>query len=85
MCNIPKSNLGDAMMRNKKSKFNFVNRTTLIIVAIVLMISSAIILLWQGNKNSMQSISAMQGIDIYGADVSSIIENAKIKFHALNY
>ena len=59
MCNILKSNLGDAMMRNKKNKFNFVNRTTLIIVVIVFMISSAIILLWQGNKNSTQAMPAM--------------------------
>ena len=49
------------MMHSKKNKFNFINRTTLIIVAIVLMISSAIILLWQGNKNSLQSIPAMTG------------------------
>ena len=61
MCNIPKSNLGDAMMHSKKNKFNFINRTTLIIVAIVLMISSSLILLWQGNKNSMQSTPAMTG------------------------
>ena len=50
------------MMHSKKNKFNFINRTTLIIVAIVLMIFSALILLWQGNKNSMQSIPAMTGM-----------------------
>ena len=48
-------------MHSKKNKFGFIDRTTLIIVAIVLMVSSAIMLLWHGNKNSMQSIPAMTG------------------------
>ena len=47
------------MMHRKKNKFNFINRTTLIIVAIVFMVLSAVMLLWQGNKNSMQSMPAM--------------------------
>ena len=46
------------MMHSKKNKFHFINKTALIIVAIVFMIFSAIILLWQGNKNSMQAIPA---------------------------
>ena len=45
-------------MHSKKTKFDFLNKTTLIIVAILLMILSAIILLWQGNKNSLQSVPA---------------------------
>ena len=43
-------------MHSKKTKLDFLNKTTLIIVAIVFMIFSAIILLWQGNKNSLQAI-----------------------------
>ena len=69
-------------MVHKKTKFNFLNKTALIVISILIMLLSFVLLFWQGNKNSMQSISAMQGLDIYGADVSSIIENAKIKFHA---
>ena len=46
------------MMHSKKNKFNFINRTTLIIVAVLFMILSAVCLLWHGNKNSMQSIPA---------------------------
>ena len=45
-------------MHSKKNKFNLINKTMLIIVAILFMIFSAVILLWQGNKNSMQSIPA---------------------------
>ena len=45
-------------MHSKKTKFDFLNKTMLMIVAILLMILSAIILLWQGNKNSLQSIPA---------------------------
>ena len=45
-------------MHSKKSKFNFFNKTTLIIVAILFMVISAIILLWLGNKNSLQSMPA---------------------------
>lgn len=45
-------------MHSKKSKFNFFNKTTLIIVAILFMVISAIMLLWLGNKNSLQSMPA---------------------------
>ena len=46
-------------MHSKNKKFKFLNKTTLIIVAILFMLLSAILLLWQGNKNSMQSIPAL--------------------------
>ena len=45
-------------MRDKKLKLNFLNKTTLIIVAILLMLLSAVALLWQGNANSVQSVPA---------------------------
>lgn len=45
-------------MHRKNNKFNFINKKTLIVVAILLMVFSAITLLWQGNKNSLQSIPA---------------------------
>ena len=45
-------------MHKKKSKFDFLNKTTLIVVAALVMFFSAIILLWQGNKNSLQAIPA---------------------------
>ena len=45
-------------MHSKKTKFDLLNKTTLIIVAILFMVLSAIMLLWQGNKNSLQAIPA---------------------------
>ena len=45
-------------MHNKKTKFDFLNKTMLISVTILFMVLSAIILLWQGNKNSLQAIPA---------------------------
>ena len=45
-------------MHNKKNKFDFINKKTLIIVVILFMFFSAVILLWQGNKNSLQAIPA---------------------------
>lgn len=46
-------------MHRKKDKLDFINKKTLIVVAIIFMVLSAIILLWQGNKNSLQSGPAM--------------------------
>ncbi len=46
-------------MQKKETKFDFLNKTTLIIVAILLMFLSAVTLVWQGNKNSTQSVPAM--------------------------
>ena len=43
-------------MHSKKSKLKFLNKTTLMIGAILLMVISAVILLWQGNKNSLQAM-----------------------------
>ena len=45
-------------MHKKKIKFDFINKKALIIVAILFMVISAIMLLWQGNKNSVQSVPA---------------------------
>ena len=45
-------------MENKGKRFKFFNKTTIQIIGILLVILSAIILLWQGNKNSNQSIPA---------------------------
>lgn len=45
-------------MHSKKTKFDFLNKTMLISVTILFMVLSAIILLWQGNKNSLQAIPA---------------------------
>ncbi len=45
-------------MHRKKNKFDFINKKTLIVVGILLMVFSAVMLLWQGNKNSLQSIPA---------------------------
>lgn len=42
-------------MHSKKNKFKFINKTTLIISVVLFMILSAIILLWQGNQNSLQA------------------------------
>ena len=45
-------------MRNKKTKWNFLNKATLKIVGVVLMILSAVALLWYGNAHSLQSVPA---------------------------
>ena len=46
-------------MYKKEIKFNFFNKTTLIIVGILLIFLSAVIMVWQGNKNSTQAEPAM--------------------------
>ena len=46
-------------MKNKDKKFKFLNKTTLQVVGVLLVILSAFILLWQGNKNSTQATPAM--------------------------
>ena len=45
------------MMHKKKIKLDFLNKTTLKIAGILLMVLAAIALLWHGNANSMQAIS----------------------------
>ena len=45
-------------MHKEKRKFDFFNKTMWIIVAILFMVLSAITLLWQGNKNSLQAMPA---------------------------
>lgn len=45
-------------MQKKETRFHFLNKTTMQIVMIVLLVLSAVVLLWQGNKNSLQSIPA---------------------------
>ena len=45
-------------MHNKRIKLDFLNKTTLKIVGILLIIISAVALLCYGNANSMQSVSA---------------------------
>ena len=46
-------------MQKKQTGFQFLNKTTIFIVAILLIFLSATILLWQGNKNSTQAEPAM--------------------------
>ena len=46
-------------MKNKGTRFDFLNKTTLSIVGVLLIILSAVALLWQGNKNSTQAEPAM--------------------------
>ena len=50
---------GEEVMQKKDAEFNFFNKTTLIIVGILLIFLSAVIMLWQGNKNSTQAEPAM--------------------------
>ena len=45
-------------MQKKGTKFQFLNKTTMQIIGILLIILSAVVLVWQGNKNSNQSIPA---------------------------
>ena len=47
------------MMRKKEPKSRFLNTTTLTIAGVLLLLFAAIILLWHGNANSMQSTPAM--------------------------
>ena len=46
-------------MQKKEAKFAFLNKTVFTIVGILLMVLSAIALVWQGNKNSTQAEPAM--------------------------
>ena len=46
-------------MQIKQGKFKFFNRTTLIIVGILLVFLLAVIMMWQGNKNSTQADPAL--------------------------
>ena len=46
-------------MVHKKNKFNFLNKTALIVISILIMLLSSVLLFWQGNKNSMQATPAM--------------------------
>ena len=48
-------------MQKKENKLKFFNRTTVLLLGILLMVLSAVVLLWQGNKNSTQAPSAMLG------------------------
>ncbi len=47
------------MMRKKEPKSRFLNTTTLTIVGVLLLLFAAVVLLWHGNANSMQSTPAM--------------------------
>ena len=46
-------------MGNKKTRFSFINKTTLWIVGIFAVLFLALVLLWYGNANSMQAMPAM--------------------------
>ena len=46
-------------MRKKEPKSHFLNTTTLTITGVLLLLFSAVLLLWHGNANSMQATSAM--------------------------
>ena len=46
-------------MKNKEIKAKFLNKTMITIVGVLLLLSSAIILLWYGNANSMQAFPAL--------------------------
>ena len=48
-------------MHRIKNKFKLVHKRIFLVVAIFLMVLSAVILLWQGNKDSLQSIPATPG------------------------
>ena len=72
-------------MHKKNGKFNFLDKTTLIIVVILFMVFSAIMLLWQGNENSLQSVSPtpakiyFKGVYcIEGGDPQEIVEGEHI-------
>ena len=46
-------------MQKKELKLQFLNKQTLAVIGALLVIVSAVILLWQGNKNSTQAEPAM--------------------------
>jgi hypothetical protein len=46
-------------MGNKETRFSFINKTTLWIVGIFVVLFLALVLLWHGNANSMQAAPAM--------------------------
>ena len=46
-------------MDSKKTRFSFINKTTVLIVGIIAVLFSAAVLLWYGNANSMQAMPAL--------------------------
>ena len=46
-------------MKDKETKSQFLSRTTITIAGVLLLLLSAVILLWHGNANSMQATPAM--------------------------
>ena len=46
-------------MKITENKLNFLNRTTIAIVGVLLLLISSVFLLWHGNANSMQATSAL--------------------------
>ena len=46
-------------MGNKETRFSFINKTTLWIVGLFVVLFLALVLLWYGNANSMQAMPAM--------------------------
>ena len=47
------------MMREKGTKSRFFKATTITFIGILLLLFSAVLLLWHGNANSMQATPAM--------------------------
>ncbi len=46
-------------MKDKETKSHFINTTTLTIAGVLLLLLSAVVLLWHGNANSMQAMPAL--------------------------
>ncbi len=46
-------------MKDKETKFRLFNTTTLTVAGVLLLLLSAVVLLWHGNANSMQAIPAL--------------------------
>ena len=46
-------------MNEKETKWRFLNRTTLTIAGVLLLLLAAVMLLWYGNSNSNQAVSAI--------------------------
>ena len=55
----PLDKKGDAIMDIKETKFSFINKTTLWIIGVLVVLFLAVVLLWHGNVTSNQAMPAL--------------------------
>ena len=59
-------------MDSKETKFSFINKTTLWIAGIIVVLFLAVVLLWYGNAHSMQATPALIAQVYFDGESSSL-------------